>query len=50
VTNALFKPALSTDQLRAIQERNRGNDDVMTLLWEIKRLQSTVLRAEQLQK
>jgi len=45
-----FKPPLPTDQLRAIQDRNLDSADVRTLLWEIKRLRSVVLYADQLQR
>jgi hypothetical protein len=33
---SVFKPPLTLDQLREIQERNRQNEDVLALLWEIK--------------
>jgi hypothetical protein len=46
--NTLFRPPLDLDQLKEIQARNLRNDDVRTLLWEIKRLQSIALRADQL--
>jgi hypothetical protein len=46
----LFKPPLTLSDLQAIQERNRDNADVFTLLWEIKRLRAIVLRADQLQR
>lgn len=45
-----FKEPLPTDHLRAIQDRNRDSADVRALLWEIKRLRSTVLYADQLQR
>jgi len=45
-----FKEPLATDQLREIQERNRDSADVRALLWEIKRLRSVVLYADQLQR
>lgn len=43
-----FKPPLTFDQLHDIGERNRGNPDVVALLWEIKRMQSLALRLDQL--
>lgn len=43
-----FKLPLTFDELHLIGERNRGNKDVVALLWEIKRLQSMVLRLDQL--
>jgi len=45
-----FKPSLPTDQLHQIQERNRDSADVLTLLWEIKRMRATLLYADQLQR
>lgn len=45
-----FKPPLSYEELHAIGERNRTNADAKALLWEIKRLHSIVLRADQLQR
>ena len=45
-----FKEPLATDQLREIQERNRDSADVRALLWEIRRLRSVVLYADQLQR
>ncbi|HEV2612554.1 MAG TPA: hypothetical protein VGU61_19990 [Noviherbaspirillum sp.] len=45
-----FKPPLTREQLTEIQERNRENEDVITLLWEIKRLRALVLRADQVQR
>jgi hypothetical protein len=45
-----FKPPLPTDQLHQIQERNRDSVDVLTLLWEIKRMRATLLYADQLQR
>lgn len=44
----LFKPPLSFDELKAIQDRSADNADVRKLLWEIRRLQAIVLRADQL--
>jgi predicted N-formylglutamate amidohydrolase len=43
-----FKPPLSFDELKAIQDRNADNTDVRNLLWEIRRLHAVVLRADQL--
>jgi len=43
-----FKPPLFHADLRAIRERQSWNADVITLLWEVKRLRSVVLRAYQL--
>lgn len=43
-----FKDPLTADQLRAIRERQPWNPDVISLLWEIKRLRSIILRANQL--
>lgn len=43
-----FKPPLSHADLRAIRERQSWNADVLTLLWEVKRLRSVLLRAYQL--
>jgi hypothetical protein len=45
-----FREPLTTDQLREIQERNSTSADVRALLWEIKRLRSVVLFADQLQR
>ncbi len=42
-----FRDPLTTQQLQEIQERNRDSKDVMALLWEIKRLRSVILRADQ---
>lgn len=43
-----FRHPLSLDELRAIRERQVWNSDVMTLLWEVKRLRSLVLSTYQL--
>jgi len=43
-----FKPPLSHADLRAIRERQPWNTDVIALLWEVKRLRSSLLRAYQL--
>ncbi|MGJ9420332.1 hypothetical protein ACHAC9_21635 [Massilia sp. CMS3.1] len=45
-----FKEPLPTAQLREIQERNLDSADVRALLWEIKRLRSVLLYADQLQR
>lgn len=42
-----FKAPLTTEQLRAIRERQPWNPDVIALLWEIKRLRATLLRLHQ---
>jgi hypothetical protein len=44
------KPPLTKSQLQEIQERRKGDEDVRALLWEIHRLRSIVLRADQLQR
>lgn len=43
-----FPRPLTHDELRAIRERQPWNPDVLTLLWEVKRLRSMMLRAYQL--
>ena len=43
-----FKNPLSHADLRCIRERQPWNPDVITLLWEVKRLRSILLRAYQL--
>lgn len=43
-----FKPPLSHNDLRAIRERQPWNTDVIALLWEVKRLRASLLRAYQL--
>ncbi|WP_238888697.1 hypothetical protein [Achromobacter insuavis] len=43
----LFKAPLTTEQLRAIRERQPWNPDVIALLWEIKRIRSMLLRLHQ---
>jgi hypothetical protein len=45
-----FKPPLTREHLVEIQERNKDNPDVFALLWEIKRLRTVVLQADQLQR
>ncbi|WP_063582844.1 hypothetical protein [Achromobacter ruhlandii] len=42
-----FKDPLTTEQLRAIRERQPWNPDVIALLWEIKRMRSMLLRLHQ---
>lgn len=44
-----MKKPLTRADLQAIQERAES-PDVLTLLWEIKRLRGIVLRADQLQR
>lgn len=44
------KPPLTREKLTEIQDRRKDDDDVIALLWEIKRLRALVLRADQLQK
>lgn len=39
-----FKPALTKDDLRAIQDRNPDAPDVRALLWEVARLRALALR------
>lgn len=48
MTNPLFNPALATATLKEIQERNQGNADVKTLLWDIRRLHAIAIKADQL--
>ena len=43
-----FKAPLSHADLRLIRERQPWNTDVISLLWEVKRLRSVLLRAYQL--
>ncbi|MNV84699.1 hypothetical protein D3C71_1785920 [compost metagenome] len=43
-----FKTPLSHADLRNIRERQPWNADVISLLWEVKRLRSVLLRAYQL--
>ncbi|AZW31490.1 hypothetical protein L506_2328 [Bordetella bronchiseptica GA96-01] len=43
-----FRSPLTHAELRAIRERQPWNPDVLTLLWEVKRLRSMMLRAYQL--
>lgn len=45
-----FRAPLTKDDLRAIQDRNMASTDVRALLWEIARLRSMVLQADQLQR
>ncbi len=45
-----LRPPLSSTELRAIWNRNPEHADVQALVWEIKRLRGTVLRADQLQQ
>jgi len=39
-----FKPALTKDDLTAIQERSAESPDVRALLWEVARLRALALR------
>jgi len=39
-----FKPALTKDDLKAIQDRNPDSLDVRALLWEVARLRALALR------
>jgi hypothetical protein len=39
-----FKPALTKDDLKAIQDRNLDSSDVRALLWEVARLRALALR------
>lgn len=41
----VFKPPLSKDTLREIQDRNPESADVRALLWEVKRLRALALRS-----
>jgi hypothetical protein len=43
-----FKAPLTHADLRIIRERQPWNADVISLLWEVKRLRSVLLRAHQL--
>jgi hypothetical protein len=45
-----FKEPLTRVELRAIQDRNPNSADVKALLWEIARLRSVILHADQLQR
>jgi len=45
-----FKNPLTKQQLQAIQDRNPDSPDARALLWEIARLRSVVLYADQLQR
>lgn len=45
---SVFKPPLTLEQLKAIQDRHPDDPDVRALLWEIRRLFSIVGRADQL--
>jgi hypothetical protein len=42
-----FKDPLTFADLRAIRERQPWNPDVLTLLWEVKRLRAALLRMHQ---
>jgi hypothetical protein len=45
-----FRKPLAEQELHDIGVRNRESADVITLLWEIKRLRALVLRADKLQR
>lgn len=45
-----FKPPLTLEQIKDIQNRHLDDPDVRALLWEIRRLHSIVARADQLAK
>ena len=45
-----FKPALSKEDLHAIGQRSPDSADVKALLWEVARLRSVLLYADQLQR
>lgn len=45
-----FKPPLTKADLQAIQDRCPDDPDVRALLWEVARLRSLVLYADQLQR
>ncbi|MDY0974982.1 hypothetical protein SOM61_08410 [Massilia sp. CFBP9012] len=45
-----FKPPLTREELRAIQDRNLYSPDVRALLWEVKRLRALALYVDQLQR
>lgn len=47
-SQSLFKPPLTLEQIKAIQDRHPDDPDVRALLWEIRRLFSIVARADQL--
>lgn len=42
-----FKDPLTFADLRAIRERQPWNADVLSLLWEVKRLRAAMLRLHQ---
>jgi hypothetical protein len=39
-----FKPALTKEDLKAVQDRNLDSPDVRALLWEVARLRALALR------
>lgn len=45
-----FKPPLTRDDLRAMQDRNPDSADVRALLWEVKRMRAFALYVDQLQR
>jgi hypothetical protein len=40
-----MKPALTREDLIAIRDRNKGQEDVVALLWEVHRLRAVALRS-----
>jgi hypothetical protein len=40
-----MKPALTREDLIAIRDRNKGQEDVLALLWEVHRLRAIALRS-----
>lgn len=40
-----MRPPLTREDLIAIRDRNRGQEDVETLLWEVKRMRALLLRS-----
>lgn len=46
-TGKLFQDPLTADQLREIGERNKGNQDIIILLSEVKRLRTYALKLDQ---
>ena len=45
-----FKPPLTKETLKEIQDRNPESADVRALLWEVKRLRALALYIDQLQR
>ena len=48
IAESRFPPALTKVQLEEIKERRKGDADVKALLWEVARLRTHVLQADQL--